>query len=379
MAIGTACTGSAASPDGLDGFRSGIFHVICRCNYVTRTFFSVTSTLQLGVTNLSPTSSKSDQYWMGVRDALRMVDSFTKWARRNESRAKSLDDFIHDGLVAAAKRCESCLKDDLGLTFVEDKEPLGETRSAEQIPSGYEMKSSSREDADFEEPSDSAFEVTPDDLTPGTSEVPIESESDTDTIGIDTVGRLEEEEMDDLSIDGLPREFTSDFELVEPTDLTVEQSDTTQMRDVTHEPEPETRKVEPSHTEHKASFTWADYEKAVTPDVDDSEIAEEDEDAELPPPIELESFEPPLFSDGPAPESSSVPVDKPESETIEVPEPPSFSMDEFEHGPIDEDDDIESADEPEPITKPPPPSPPPDSDEDEDERRRRARRLFFGD
>ena len=61
---------------------------------------------------------RSDEYWMGVRDALRMVDSFTKWARRNESRAKNLDDFIHDGLVAAAKRCESCLKDDLGLTVV---------------------------------------------------------------------------------------------------------------------------------------------------------------------------------------------------------------------------------------------------------------------
>ena len=70
---------------------------------------------------------RSDEYWMGVRDALRMVDSFTKWARRNESRAKNLDDFIHDGLVAAAKRCESCLKDDLGLTFVEGEPPLDDS------------------------------------------------------------------------------------------------------------------------------------------------------------------------------------------------------------------------------------------------------------
>ena len=115
---------------------------------------------------------RSDEYWMGVRDSLRMVDSFIKWARRNEERAKALDDFIHDGLVAAAKRCESCLKDDLGLTFAEGEALAEESPEMEHVPSGYEMGHT------MEVPSD-------------TSEVPIEPESD--AVSIDTVGRLEEE------------------------------------------------------------------------------------------------------------------------------------------------------------------------------------------
>ena len=60
--------------------------------------------------NSEDDKTRSDEYWMGVRDALRMVDSFTKWAKRNPSRAKTLEDFIHDGLIAAAKRCESSTK-----------------------------------------------------------------------------------------------------------------------------------------------------------------------------------------------------------------------------------------------------------------------------
>ena len=308
---------------------------------------------------------RSDEYWMGVRDALRMVDSFTKWARRNESRAKNLDDFIHDGLVAAAKRCESCLKDDLGLTFVEGEAPIDDSTGVEQVPSGYEMDSSSRDNSEFEEPSEPTFEVTPEDMSPEASEVPIESESD--SISIDNVDRLEAEEMDEISIDGPPREFTSDFELVEPADLIVEQPDTA-PNEVTYEPEPEVEEVEPSETGHKPSFTWADYEKAVTPDIEGPESVEEDEDVELPPTIELESVE------------TSMPFDEPEpiSEMMEIPEPPSILADEFESELIDEDAS-ETTEDAEPITEPPSPPPPPDSDEDEDERRRRARRLFFGD
>jgi hypothetical protein len=300
---------------------------------------------------------RSDEYWMGVRDALRMVDSFSKWARRNESRAKNLDDFIHDGLVAAAKRCESCLKDDLGLTFAEDEKPTDEGTDVERVPSGYEMDSAPRDYSESEEPT---FEVSPEDMFPGASEVPIESESD--TISIDTVGRLEEEEMEDISIDGPSREFVSDFELVEPTDLTVEQPDTAPTDEVTSKEEEE----EPSDTKQKPSFTWADYEKAVTPDKEDPELVEED--VELPPSVEMESVE------------TSIPSDEPEaiSELGDIPEPPSIPTDEFEDSPVDEED-IDSIEKPEPITEPPPPPPPPDSDEDEDERRRRARRLFFGD
>ncbi len=300
---------------------------------------------------------------MGVRDALRMVDSFTKWARRNESRAKHLDDFIHDGLVAAAKRCESCLKDDLGLTFVGDEDSTDESPDVETVPSGYEMGSSSQDYPESEEESELTFEVEPTDMSPGTSEVPIESESD--SISIDTVDRLKDEEMDDLSIDGPPREFTSDFDLVEPTDLMVEQPATELEDEVVDEAEPESE--EPSDTEHKPSFTWADYEKAVTPEKEDPELV--DEVVEAPPPIEMETEEAPIPSDEP----------ELKSEMVEMPEPPSIPTDEFESAPIDEEEGIETTEDPEPITEPPPPPPPPDSDEDEDERRRRARRLFFGD
>lgn len=275
---------------------------------------------------------------MGVRDALRMVDSFIKWARRNEDRAKALDDFIHDGLVAAAKRCESCLKDDLGLKFTD------ELPSDEDVPSGYEMGST------MEVPDEEGFEVTPDDLTPGPSEVLIESESE--SITIDTVGRIDEEEMEDISIDGPPREFSSDFELVEPADLVVESTPSEDEELST--PDSETDAEFPEETEHKPSFTWADYEKAVAPSKEDMEPVAEDEN--LPPPAEME----------PADELSA---------TEGIPEPPDSPEDDFEGNM----DDVDETDNSEDITEPPAPPPPPESDEDEDERRRRARRLFFGD
>lgn len=267
---------------------------------------------------------------MGVRDSLRMVDSFIKWARRHEDRAKALDDFIHDGLVAAAKRCESCLKDDLGLTFAESDAPAKESPEREHVPSGYEMGHT------MEVPSE-------------TSEVPIEPESD--PVSIDTVGRLEEEEIEELSIDGPPREFSSDFELVEPTDLVVEPP---KEEDETPAPMPETKDEVTEDTDHKPSFTWADYEKAVAPTKDDSELVEEE--VEFPPPAEIES-----------------PED--EAESTSIPEPPVLPDDDFESSTIEED----ATDTSEPITEPPAPPPPPESDEDEEERRRRARRLFFGD
>ncbi|MFW9833951.1 MAG: hypothetical protein ACFFEK_08160 [Candidatus Thorarchaeota archaeon] len=299
---------------------------------------------------------RSDEYWKGVRDSLRMVDSFTKWARRNQSRAKNLDDFIHDGLVAAAKRCESCLKDDLGLTFAEDETADAKSLETESVPPGYEYDSGSLDSSDVE----TTFDVAPEDMTPGTSEVPIESDSD--TISIDNVDRLEEEAMDDLSIDGPPREFTSDFDLVEPTALDIDSTDTSSEHDTTPEPEPED--VEDAET--KPSFTWADYEKAVAPTKDDPDAVEDEDDAELPPPIELEhtQTEPEIEPE-------------PERDSVEVPAPPHLP-DEPEST-LDIEDDNEETENNEPISEPPAPPPPPESDEDEEERRRRARRLFFGD
>jgi hypothetical protein len=305
---------------------------------------------------------RSDEYWMGVRDALRMVDSFTKWARRNERRAKSLDDFIHDGLVAAAKRCESCLKEDLGLTFAEDKMEKDISSDIERVPPGYRIDESSRDDAEFEEIPEPEFEVFPEDESPEESEVKIESEDE--MVSIDAVGRLEEEEMEDISIDGPTREFSSDFELVEPTDLLVEQPEFETEAEEKSDIESTIEDELSDESEHRPSFTWADYEKAVSPAEDDSEMIDDIEETEFTPfaPIEDESLTPDEI--------------EPTSETISIPEPPDIPIDDFESS---SDEEEETGDESKPITEPPPPPPPPDSDEDEEERRRRARRLFFGD
>jgi len=283
-----------------------------------------------------------------VRDALRMIDSFIKWARRNEERAKSLDDFIHDGLVAAAKRCESCLKDDLGLTFAEDEAPSKDSQEIKRVPPGYEISSST------EEESDEMFEVTPDDMSPEPSDVPIESEDE--PMSIDAVDRLEEDAIEDISLEGPLREFSTDFELVEPTDLMVESPHITEKEDTT--PEEIMDEANAEDVEQKPSFTWADYEKAVTPTNEDSELIE-DEDVELPPPMEIE-----------LPGTST--------DSTSIPEPPDLPIDEMESGPVSEED-VDATEDLEPLMEPPAPPPPPESDEDEEERRRRARRLFFGD
>ncbi|MHA3963722.1 MAG: hypothetical protein AM325_009295 [Candidatus Thorarchaeota archaeon SMTZ1-45] len=297
---------------------------------------------------------RSDEYWMGVRDALRMVDSFIKWARRNEGRAKPLDDFIHNGLVAAAKRCESCLKDELGLSFSDEEKSPDESLEVESVPSGYEARLS-QDTSHVDEPSDDTFEVTPEDLSPDSSSVPIETGEE--AISIDEVEHIEEEKIEDISIDGPPREFSTDFELIEPTELVV---DGTQASDeVSSVPESKIEEDVSKDTVHKPSFTWDDYEKAVTPEKEDSEFGDEDEDIELPAPVDLEFTQEP-------------------SEKESIFEPPEVPIHDFERISISEEDTDETEAPPK-ITEPPPPPPPPESDEDEEERRRRARRLFFGD
>ncbi|MFW9893331.1 MAG: hypothetical protein ACFFFO_14055, partial [Candidatus Thorarchaeota archaeon] len=246
------------------------------------------------------------------------------------------------GLIAAAKRCESCLKDDLGLTFVEDEDAAAD----KPVPSGYEAAPPPIEEVVLEE--------SEDDLT------------------IESVGRSDEQEMDDLSLDSPPREFTSDFELVEPSPLVVEPS----SADVEEVPPTE------EESETKPSFTWADYEKAVTPVKDipvtdefEGEIEAEEED-------ESETI-------SKLTEEERVPFDEPislGSPTVLTPsEEPALPTDELDDSYYDDVpppadlDELGETDSPEPITEPPPPPPPPESDEDEEERRRRARRLFFGD
>ncbi|TET12017.1 MAG: hypothetical protein E3J86_01290 [Candidatus Thorarchaeota archaeon] len=288
---------------------------------------------------------RSDEYWMGVRDALRMVDSFNKWAQRNKERAKDLDDFIHDGLIAAAKRCESCLKDDLGLTFLEGEDsPIDEP-----VPSGYEATSPLSEEVEAPPLLEISHESPEEELI---------HQTDVD-ISTKSLGRSDDEDLKDISHDGPVREFTSDFELVEPLPLVVE---------------PSAPEID---VERKPSFSWTEYEEAVTPTKEDPVIekVEEEEDA---PVMESELAE-----------ADSIPKDEPvsfePSKPLDPSEEPALPTDEFE-GSFEEDgppsadlDDPEVTDTPEPITEPPSPPPPPESDEDEDERRRRARRLFFGD
>ncbi len=282
---------------------------------------------------------------MGVRDALRMIDSFNKWARRNKERAKDLDDFIHDGLIAAAKRCESCLKDDLGLTFVEGEDIAAD----EPVPSGYEASPPPSEEV--------SFEVSKDDIT------------------IESVGRSDEDEIEDISLDGPPREFSSDFELIEPSPLVVEPSSIDDEVSSTEE-----------ESEEKPSFTWADYEKAVTPKKEEPVIDEDEEEIEA---EEDDDFDDEIETTFEVSEEESIPFDEDislgPSKVLTPSEEPALPTDELESS-YDEDipppadlDDLGDVDLSGPITEPPPPPPPPESEEDEDERRRRARRLFFGD
>ncbi len=239
-------------------------------------------------------NGRTDEYWMGVRDALRMVDSFHKWSRRNPGRAKDLEDFIHDGLIAAAKRCESCLRDEMGISFVdEDKEE--ETTFEESTETDEEPEVPETEPS-FEEPTVHAE---------SDSVASKPEDSDESSISLDSVERREDETMEDLSIEGPPREFSTDFELIEPTPLEIEEKSVPEEPAVIEpesepeevlieepepifESEPEEVVSEPTVTEEietdseeepeelpdKPSFTWSEYEEAVSPSSEplDSEV-----------------------------------------------------------------------------------------------------------
>ncbi|MEE9541301.1 MAG: hypothetical protein V3V85_07400, partial [Candidatus Thorarchaeota archaeon] len=108
---------------------------------------------------------KDETYWLGVRDALRMIDSFVRWSARHEDKAKNLQEFISEGLIAAAKRCESCLSTTLGLTFGESldgrspDDSLEPADPADRLPTHYE------------EPTEEKDDTVPDDEVPVTEEL----------------------------------------------------------------------------------------------------------------------------------------------------------------------------------------------------------------
>ncbi|MFW9959674.1 MAG: hypothetical protein ACFFDV_01565 [Candidatus Thorarchaeota archaeon] len=352
---------------------------------------------------MSSDNKKSDEYWMGVRDALRMVDSFNKWAARNPKRAKSLDDFIHDGLIAAAKRCESCLREKLGLSFAQEDQE-------DEIQSTYETSELDvpppPDDSDFEELAEEPIASIPDteyeiaiESSDYDSSQEISIESDESSISIDTVERSGDEFSDDLIIEGPQRDFTSDFVLVEPPPLVVE-SDTEEAEESMSEEqlsesdleeleEFEASPPEPEIVEKRTAFTWAEYEAAVTP-------------AFEPEPTESETEDYSTEDDDDFDQQASEDVYTSDEVTIDEPIEPSDTLSDwssYDKSTIEEEDipeeiektendepfvemgsteDIESGDAMQPITEPPAPPPPPESEEDEEERKRRARRLFFG-
>lgn len=349
------------------------------------------------------TSHKDESYWLGVRDALRMVDSFLKWSKRHPDRAKSLEDFINDGLIAAAKRCEECLSYALGVEFREGEEAQEEdilSESSDEMVEEPEFSDEiSSEQPATDVPSTSApapsFEM-PDDESAAPRVVSKEEELDTIADSLSKTSELEEppsaseteatidQSIDDeeeippaeeeISPDEIIKDFKAEFHIGEPESMDEateehesklsDEEDTTESEvsepvasemDTTEEPK-SSESDESVGDEGDDSFTWDDYEDALTPRVASPYgPAEKESDAEL------EEEEDETWS----------PLDEPSVEEEAPPESTSAV-----ETPTDEKEEDEASKKEKSIEPPPPP--PPQDEEDEDERRKRARRLFFG-
>lgn len=305
---------------------------------------------------------KDETYWLGVRDALRMVDSFVRWSARHEDKAKNLQEFISEGLIAAAKRCESCLSTTLGLTFGES---LG-GRSPDDLLEPADP--TDRLPTHYEEPTEEKDDAVPDDEAPVTEELitepkfepePVES-SAVEPTSIDAIERTDDTELEDMQVKGPSRDFGAEFELGEPSPLTIEPEVEDHESSVSESSEPEAssepedvdvieEEVDDVAPSTESGLTWSEYESAVTP-----------------------------------PETTVTPTSEEHVEETEPSETPT-KWSPIDGSIVSEDEPIEEeAESPDEIDKevpevePPPPPPPPESDESEEERRRRARRLFFG-
>jgi hypothetical protein len=352
---------------------------------------------------VSSDNKRTDEYWMGVRDALRMVDSFNKWAQRNPKRAKSLDDFIHDGLIAAAKRCESCLSEKLGLSFIDEEDvetaPVS-VKSPEpeiQPPPDYDFAIDESTEELFDIIPETPYEVAVESVDyDSVQEIPVET--DESSFSIDSVERLDDRSMEDIVIEGPQRDFTSDFDLVEPSPLVIdvdeqkiEESVVDETRDELGLEEPKVLEdgfPEEEIVEKRPAFTWSDYEAAVTPKSEPEPLESEYDEYST---VEEKSLEEPLQEDAFPPDEESIDESPDLSEAPKVwgfydesPDDEEDTLKELnendDEGSITEMDDTqdgESSEATPPINEPQAP-PPPESEEDEEERRRRARRLFFG-
>ena len=305
---------------------------------------------------------KDETYWLGVRDALRMVDSFVRWSARHEDKAKNLQEFISEGLIAAAKRCESCLSTTLGLTFGESldgRSPddlLERADPTDRLPTHYEEPIEEKDDT---VPGDEGL-VTEESMPEPQFERESAESSVVEPTSIDAIERTEDTEFEDMQVKGPSRDFGAEFELGEPSPLTIEPEVEDRESSVSESSEPEPSS-EPEHIDAveeeiddpppstESGLTWNEYESALTPPVTTAAPTSEEDVAETEPsetPTKWSSIDESLVS---------------EDETAE--------------------EEVESSDEIDkelPEDEPPPPPPPPESDESEEERRRRARRLFFG-
>ncbi len=338
-------------------------------------------------------NGRSDDYWMGVRDALRMVDSFLRWSKRNEGKAKPIEEFLHDGLVAAAKRCEQCLSHKLGVSFSSEverervadeafRDDLIESPTDDDILEESELDESVSEELASEieldvdgidnsediaimhdevSEEDTIYDTeVSDEIETEDSETKAMGEESIEPVSLDFMIPKEGSMTADDILEGEPRDFGTDFDFDEPEPLVVE-ADQDEPEDVPvsededkeFEASPSIAEPTPPPNEDDESFTWKDYEEEMDKVSD-------------------------IHSD-----ETSTPVEEDEANLEEKPkawspmdEPPSLPDEARES---EEDNDTESSEEETDESQtPPPPPPPPEQDETEEERRRRARRLFFG-
>ena len=68
--------------------------------------------------NTAMSQEESGQlYWNGVRDALRMVETFVFWKEKNPREKRTVKDFVSEALEAVRQKCAPCLKEILGINF----------------------------------------------------------------------------------------------------------------------------------------------------------------------------------------------------------------------------------------------------------------------
>ena len=378
------------------------------------------------------TEERDDAYWIGVRDALRMIDTFIRWSKRHPEHAKPIEEFIADGIEAAARKCESCLKRSLGLSFKRDTEgtEAQENREESTDTSEYtehfeetppEHTGFQPESVEMPEPVESELppplesEPATESISPATEETtsppPPSSEDvfpDID-LGGDSSGELTE--LEDVTREPPSRDFTSDFDIEEPHPLVIDSSEPSPDQDegpaieidiesspeseqgppvvigsVEEEPTetsisieeqdaPENIIVEGPATEHPEATTDAEESGFTWHDYEDmlTPEPESEPESQLPPPPEVT---PPSESESvKQPSDSWSPFDEPE-EPVELDEDEDEALEE----PDLPDDDLMTpplSSRPEPTTPPPPP-PPPEPEETDEERRRRTKLLFFG-